>query len=64
MHNTFFDLVWAIIWFVISAVTLGCYFMSEAPLGMIIFLIVIVIFWTTNILIIATKLDRKINKGD
>ena len=64
MNNTFFELVWAIIWFVLSAITLGCYLIIEAPLGMIIVLIVIVIFWTINMLIIATKLDRKINKGD
>lgn len=64
MNDTFIELVWAIIWFVLSAITLGCYLMMEVSLGIIIVLVVTVIFWTINMLIIAIKLDEKINKGE
>lgn len=64
MNNTFIELAWAIIWFVLSAISLGCYLIMEVSLGIIIVLVVTVIFWAINTLIIATKLDEKINKGE
>lgn len=60
--DTFVELVWTIFWFVLSAIILGCYLIFEAPLGFIIILVVTVIFWAINMLIIATKLDKKMNK--
>lgn len=62
MNNTFAELICAIIWFVLTAITLGYYLMIGVSLGIIIVLVVIIIFWAINMLIIAIKLDEKIKE--